>query len=114
MVEQIKPDEKKVNREDWLLSQESSGYTIQILGVRNEKRLLNFIENALPSKINKLAYYQTSYKGKDWYPLVYGVYASQKEAASAMKQLPANIQKTSPWIRKMSSVQRAIRKRSKP
>jgi DamX protein len=114
VAEQIKPDEKKVNREDWLLSQESSGYTIQILGVRNEKRLLNFIENELPSKVNEIAYYQTSYKGKDCYPLLYGVYASQKEAATAMKQLPANIQKTLPWIRKMSSVQRVIRKRSKP
>jgi DamX protein len=90
---------KAVYREKWLLSQNSSYYTIQILGVQDEKRLLNFIESRLAATQMNLAYYQTSYKGKDWYPLLYGVYASHKEASSAMKELPTHIKKSSPWIR---------------
>ena len=109
-AEKEKTDQPMVYREDWLLSQESSSYTIQILGVRNIKNLHNFIETQLPAKANKIAYYKTSYQGKDWYPLLYGVYATKKDASSAMKQLPPKIQKASPWIRKMSFIQSAIRK----
>jgi DamX protein len=103
---------EKIHREKWLLTQNSADYTIQILGVRNEKRLQNFVEKTRLPKDRKIAYYQTSYKGKDWYPLLYGVYATKTEASSAMKELPATVQKASPWIRRMSSVQRAIQRQS--
>ena len=105
---------KAVYREQWLLSQNSSSYTIQILGVHDERRLLNFIEKDLTATQTNLAYYQTRHKGKDWYRLLYGVYASQKEASSAMRQLPPHIQEASPWIRRMSSVHKAIQKQTKP
>lgn len=111
------PEEKeietgKIHREKWLLTQNSAYYTIQILGVRNEKRLLNFVEENIPSRQQEIAYYQTSYKGKDWYPLLYGIYTTKAEATTAMKELPSTVQKASPWIRQMSSVQRAIQRQS--
>ena len=102
----------KIHREKWLLTQNSAYYTIQILGVRNEERLQNFVEENIRSKKHHIAYYQTRYKGKDWYPLLYGVYATKSEASSAMKELPPTVQKTSPWIRRMSSVHRAIQVQS--
>ncbi len=105
---------KAIYREEWLLSQNSSYYTIQILGVQDEVLLLKFIENDLTETQTNLAYYRTSRKGKDWYPLLYGVYASKKEASSAIKQLPPHIQKASPWIRSLSSIQSAILKQTKP
>jgi type II secretory pathway predicted ATPase ExeA len=108
------PQKDAVYREKWLLSQNSSFYTIQILGVHDESLLLRFIKSDLTATRTNLAYYQTSYKGKDWYPLLYGVFASPKEASSAIKKLPAHIQASSPWIRKLSSVQKAIQKQSKP
>jgi septal ring-binding cell division protein DamX len=107
IVESETPSEKEnaekqaVYREEWLLSQRSTDFTIQILGVRSEKRLLDFN-------------YKSSYKNKDWYPLLFGVYATKKEASSVIKLLPPDIQKASPWIRKMSSIQRAIRKHASP
>jgi len=108
------PQKDAVYREKWLLSQNSSFYTIQIMGVHDEGRLLRFIKSDLPATRTNLAYYQTSYKGKDWYPLLYGVFASPKEASSAMKKLPTHIQESSPWIRRLSSVQKALQKQSKP
>ena len=107
-----RPGVENLYREKWLLTQNSAYYTIQILGVRNEKRLQNFVEKNILSKEHDIAYYQTSYKGKDWYPLLYGVYATKTEASSAMKELPAKLQKASPWIRRMSSVHRAIQRQS--
>ena len=105
---------KAIYREEWLLSQNSSYYTIQILGVHDEELLLKFIENDLTATQTNLAYYHTRRKGKDWYPLLYGVYPSPKEASSAIKQLPPHIQQSSPWIRSLSSVQNAILKQTKP
>jgi type II secretory pathway predicted ATPase ExeA len=106
--------ENNIFREKWLLSQNASYYTIQILGVHDEKRLLRFIKNDLPEPDTNLAYYQTNYKGKKWYPLLYGIFPSQKEASLALKKLPIHIQKSSPWIRKLSSVQKAIQQQTKP
>lgn len=110
--QEYRPGAGKIHREKWLLTQNSAYYTIQILGVRNEKRLQNFVEENIRSKERNIAYYQTSYKGKDWYPLLYGVYATKTEASSAMKELPPTVQKASPWIRRMSSVHRAIQVQS--
>jgi len=110
-AEKEKTDKHFVHREDWLLSQKPSSYTIQILGVRNEKYLVDFIKTKLIAGTYAIAYYKTSYLGKDWYPLLYGVYATKKEAYSAMGQLPPKIQDASPWTRKMSFIQKAIRKR---
>ena len=113
-AEKENAEKQTVYREDWLLSRQSSDFTIQILGVRTEKRLLDFINKNLTSEPTDIAYYKTRYKGKDWYPLLFGVYTTKKEAYSAMKLLPPDIQKASPWIRKMSVIQRSIRKYANP
>jgi septal ring-binding cell division protein DamX/type II secretory pathway predicted ATPase ExeA len=115
---EVKPEETKekfkapeIHREKWLLSHSSSFYTIQILGVRNEQTLLNFVKkHRLREQPGEIAYYRTTYRGEVWYPLLYGVYATKAEALSGMGELPASIQQSTPWVRKLSAVQAAIRK----
>ena len=97
-----------IYRESWLLDQESSFYTLQVLGVRNEESILNFIKVHKLLQNQNVAYYKTVYKGKQWYPLLYGVYQTKSKAAAAVKELPDKIQKSVPWIRKMSAVQREV------
>jgi len=102
-----------IYRESWLLDQNSSFYTLQVLGVRNEESLLDFIKaNKLLQKKN-VAYFKTVYKGKQWYPLLYGVYPTKSEAKSAVKELPDKVQKSIPWIRKMSAVQKEVQAEAK-
>jgi DamX protein len=97
-----------IYRENWLLDQESSYYTLQVLGVRNEESLLDFIKVHKLLQNQNVAYYKTVYKGKQWYPLLYGVYPTKSEAAAAVNELPDKIQKSVPWIRKMSAIQREV------
>ncbi len=97
-----------IYRESWLLDQESSFYTMQVLGVRNEESLLNFIKAHKLLQSQNVAYYKTVYKGKQWYPLLYGVYPTKSEAVAAVKKLPDKIQKSVPWIRQMSAVQKEV------
>jgi len=107
-----KTEERIIHREKWLLSQESSFYTIQLMGVRKQALLFDFVEkNQLPEQ-NMIAYYQTTFEDKPWFQLLYGIYATKKDAQSAADNLPLKIRKSSPWIRRLSAVQKAIRRKA--
>jgi len=79
-----------------------------VLGVRNEESLLNFVKVHKLLLNQNVAYYKTVYKGKQWYPLLYGVYPTKSGAADAVGELPDKVQKAIPWIRKMSAVQKEV------
>jgi type II secretory pathway predicted ATPase ExeA len=98
---------KGIHRESWLLAQNSSYYTIQLIGLQNEKAIHKFVKKY--KLFNQVAYYKTLYHKRDWYPLLYGVYPSKKEASSTMKKLPKELHKFSPWIRSFSSIQQIIK-----
>jgi DamX protein len=98
---------KGIHRESWLLAQNSSYYTIQLIGLQNEKSIHKFVKKY--KLFNQVAYYKTLYHKKDWYPLLYGVYPSRKEASAAMEKLPQELRKFSPWLRSFSSIQKIIK-----
>ena len=98
-----------IYRESWLLDQDPSYYTLQVLGVRHEEWLLDFIKRYKLLQKKNVAYYKTAYRGQQWYPLLYGVYPTKAEAADAVKELPDKVQKSIPWIRKLSAVQNEVR-----
>ena len=57
-----------IYRESWLLDQSSSYYTLQVLGVRKEELLFDFINRYQLLQKKNVAYYKTAYKGKQCYP----------------------------------------------
>jgi len=101
---------REIRREKWLLSQDAESYTIQIIGVSDEKLMLDFIKKNQLLKQNEIAYYETTYRGKPWYQALYGLYSTMQEALQAADRLPENIRLAGPWIRKLSRVQQAIEK----
>jgi hypothetical protein len=109
-----KTEERIIHSEKWLLSQESSYYTIQLMGARKEVLLFNFVEKNLLLEKNEVAYYQSTFKDKPWFQLLYGVYTTRKDAQSAADNLPPTIRKSSPWIRRLSAVQKTIRGKTAP
>lgn len=106
-----KADKRAVQREQWLLSQDSTSYTIQIMGVHNEQSLLDFIKKNQLLQHNEIAYYESTFQGKDWYQLLYGIYPTKPDAELAANKLPEDIRRAGPWIRRMSTVQKAIKDR---
>ncbi|MGB9440624.1 MAG: SPOR domain-containing protein [Desulfobacterales bacterium] len=107
-----KTEKRSMHSEKWLLTQESSYYTIQLMGARKEALLFDFVARNKLLEQNEIAFYQTTYKDKPWFQLLYGVYTTKKEAQSAADYLPPKIRKSSPWIRRLSAVQKAIRNRA--
>ena len=107
-----KSEERMVHNETWLLSQGPSRYTIQIMGTRNETLLYDFVKRNQLLEQNEIAFYQTTFQDKPWFQLLYGVYATKKDAQSAADSLPPNIRKSTPWIRRLSAVQKVIRNKT--
>ena len=109
-----KTEERIIHREKWLLSQESFYYTIQLMGARKEALLFDFVEKNQLLEQNEIAFYQTTFEDKPWFQLLYGVYATKKDAQAAAERLPPKIRKSSPWVRRLSAVQKAIRGKTSP
>ena len=78
------------------------------MGVSNERSLLEFIKKNQLLKENEIAYYESTFRGKPWFQLLYGIYPTRQEAELAANNLPDHIQQAGPWIRKLSGVQKAI------
>ncbi len=107
----LEPQEVRVYTKEWLLKQPPKHLTIQILGVQSEQTLLKFIE--VSQFAGQIAYYKTRFQKTDWYPLLYGVYSNIEEAETILQGLPPQLQKSSPWIRRLSTVHAAIRTNGK-
>ncbi|MCP4626254.1 MAG: hypothetical protein GY850_22505 [bacterium] len=99
---------REIGREKWLLSQDGAAYTIQIIGVSNEKSMLDFIKKNQMLIQNKIAYYESTFRGKPWFELLYGIYPDKQAARLAANQLPENLHHAGPWIRSMAVVQKEI------
>lgn len=91
-----------------LLSWKPTNYSLQMLGARKEKNIVEFIAS-MPDKDN-LHYFFTYYKDKPWYVVVYGRYASRAEAMSARGELPEPLRSKRPWARSAKGIQDDIRK----
>jgi DamX protein len=98
----------EIQREKWLLSQDGRAYTVQIVGVSNEKSMLDFIKRNGMLKQNEMAFYESTFRGKPWFQLLYGIYPDKQTARLAANELPENIRQAGPWIRRMAAVQKAI------
>lgn len=90
-------------REDWVLARPGTRFTLQLLGVRNETALQDYVaRQTLPPPV---AHFRTKYKGGDWHVLVQGDYASLDDARTAIGSLPAAVRKSKPWPRSFASIQ---------
>lgn len=90
-----------------LLSTPPDYFTIQLLGAYSKDDILNFIR--MHNIAAKSFYYKTSYQGRPWYVLVYGLYKSDAAATTAVKQLPDSVQRLNPWVKSIETVQHGIR-----
>ena len=101
-----------VHRETWLLSQPAEAFTLQLLGVSQKSSVNRFLRE---HDFNEpVAYFHTYRANKDWYSLVYGVFADRGAAKAAIALLPEPLRKAGPWPRSFSSIQSDIRASTSP
>ena len=90
-----------------LLNSPHKSYTVQLLGSRDKNELTTFVKKNHLNQTKAMTF-KTYYLGKDWYVLVYGIYPNSRQALAAIDKLPTKTQHFNPWIRPLSSVQKAI------
>ena len=104
--ETVKQSTNGIRQGTWILDQDPNNYTIQLLGTGNEKLLVALIKRL--KLTDKTAYYKNSRLDKPWYALTYGTYSSVTEANDAINNLPDELLKGQPWIRKFGDIQPLI------
>lgn len=87
----------------WLNEQDPQKYTIQLASSRYEKSIAKYYEDNNLS--GKGGYYRYSRDGVDRYALIYGVYETVAAANTAIANLPEELRKKTPWVRKIQSLQ---------
>jgi TPR repeat protein len=88
----------------WVKTQESKNYTLQLASSRSQELIEKyFTENQLQGKAG---YYKSRRQGEYWYALVYGSFPSVSEANEAIANLPKDLRKWSPWVRRIDSIQK--------
>jgi len=95
-----------IKNSQWLKQQNPKHWTLQVLGARDPATLLKF---AKTHQLNDdTAWYATQLKGKPWYVLVHRLYSNRDTARQAVQSLSPQLQKSRPWAKSISSIQKAI------
>ncbi len=96
-------------QEQTLLGWPAGNYTIQLLGVSNEKAARDYMA-AQPNKTDLLMF-KSRRQGRDWFVVVTGRYASSALARQAIASLPVAQREAGPWPREVGAIQQEIRSR---
>ncbi len=93
-----------VTPEHWVSELEPSRYTLQLASSKNKKLIEKYYyDNNLQ---NLAGYYSSLRQGERWYALVFGSYVTVSEAKAAFKDIPVDLRKWSPWVRKIKDIHR--------
>ena len=96
--------------EKWLLQQKPERYVIQLLASYQLEDLQRYAKSN--NIEGKTALFETTREARRWHVLTYGLYASAEAARAAISKLPAALQRNTPWIRSIKSIQLALKERA--
>jgi TPR repeat protein len=91
----------------WLDSLDANHYTLLILSDTNEAAVRRFVRKHFPG--GNGGYYTSRRKGKIWYSVVHGEFATYALAKRAIKSLPPPLRKAKPWARKVGVIRDALK-----
>ncbi|MBT8039542.1 MAG: SEL1-like repeat protein [Gammaproteobacteria bacterium] len=105
-ADQAQP-EAAVLEESWILAQNPSHYTIQVMALGSVERLLAVIDGY--EQWSPFAIYSVANEGRPLFVLVQGVYENVEAARAARDVFPRGVQRPSQvWIRQFERIQSLI------
>lgn len=97
-------------QQDWILQQQGTNYTFQLMGSWDHNDINKFIEKyALTGDV---AEFESLRNGRVWYALIYGVYDSKQAALEASNAWPAPLNTLPSWLRRFDSIQKQLTKKA--
>ena len=95
-----------ITPDDWIRQQNPRHYTLQLASSTHRRVIEKYYrENRLEGRGG---YYRNRREGQDWYALVYGAYPTVSEARAAIGNLPEELRKWKPWVRRIRDIQRIM------
>ncbi len=102
--------ENGARREPWIQAQNPQHVTIQLVVYSNEQTIRQFIaDHRLGAQ--SVAYFRVRRGQNHQYKLIYGTFASVKQAKAARESLPEAVKKLQPWIRPFAAVHAELEQR---
>jgi DamX protein len=92
---------------DWIMAQETSLYTFQLMGSWDEQEVSEFIK--IHALSDKVARFTSTRQGQPWYVLIYGLYPNKEAALEASEAWSAKLAALPTWLRRMDSVQKQVK-----
>lgn len=96
---------------DWVMAQAASAYTVQIASGTSAAVLESMLRREVDT--GDAACVHEHPGTRQPYSAIVGVYADKASAESARAALPASLRANSPWVRRVSSLQQALRNADK-
>ncbi len=90
---------------EWVAAQPAGNYTIHLATVGDQQALYALAERYSHYLKDELAYLPVQFRGTQRHALLYGQFASEAEATSALSQLPRTIERSRPSVQPMSRIQ---------
>ena len=106
---ELSKEEKQLaalNASSWILDQQSSAYSLQLLSVSNKSNLIKFCNQH--DICDKSAFYTTRVNGKKMVKLIYGSYPNHQAAKLAKVKLSATLKDVSPWARSFKQIKNEL------
>ena len=97
------------DQENTILGWGPSEFTLQLVGLSNEKAARDFI--VAQSNKKDLLLFKSLRQGKDWFVVVTGRFPTSANARQAIQNLPAAQRQASPWPREIKVIQQEIKQR---
>lgn len=91
-----------VTPQQWVSELMPTKYTLQLASSKNKNLIQKYYtDNNLQ---NKAGFYSSLRQGERWYALVFGSYSTVSDAKRAFKDIPTDLRKWSPWVRKIKDI----------
>ncbi len=91
----------------WILAQEGSRFTMQLLSLSSLERADAFINRQ--DDPGEFALYRTQRDGRSLFIVTYGLFSSREAAATAARGFSGELARIEPWIRPLRLVQDTVR-----
>jgi DamX protein len=98
---------KEVHQQDWVMQQDGSHYTFQLMGSWEKQEVHDFIDKY--ALTDNVAMFESMRNGRIWYALTYGVFENKQSALDASNKWPAPLNTLPSWLRRFDSVQKQIK-----
>ena len=94
-----------VHDSDWVLAKKPEHLTIELYSSRSKSEAFNYIREVQHLLIDPVSYVKSSYRGREWFVVLYGNYATVGESQAIMGVLPSVLRKHQPKVRAFGWVQ---------